>query len=91
MVLGAVPHDKICVIPNATLGFHAAYDLGINGRAITDPEAMMLYSLYPTRVQRWITARGGLSNERLEAVKAAPFTSDYCIISASGPWWQSRH
>jgi hypothetical protein len=66
MVLGALPHDKICVTPHATLGFHAAYDLGINGRAITDPEAtMMLYSMYPTPVQRWIAARGGLTPQMI--------------------------
>jgi hypothetical protein len=61
LVLAAVPRDKICVTPRATLGFHAAYDFGVNGRTITNPEAtMMLYSNYPTPVQRWIDARGGL-------------------------------
>jgi hypothetical protein len=66
MVLGALPHDKICVTPHATLGFHAAYDLAINGRAITDPEAtMMLYSMYPMPVQRWIKARGGLTRQMI--------------------------
>ncbi len=48
IVLGAVPHDKICVTSNANLGFHAAWDFGTNGRAITNPEAtQMLYSMYP--------------------------------------------
>ena len=62
IVLGAVPHDKICVTSRATLGFHAAYDFGINGRSITDREAtMMLYSIYPMPVRRWIAARGGLT------------------------------
>ena len=61
MVLGAVPHDKICVTSHAALGFHAAYDFGINGRTFTNRGAtMMLYSTYPTTVQRWIAARGGL-------------------------------
>ena len=61
IVLGAVPHDKICVTSHAALGFHAAYDFGIDGRTFTNREAtMMLYSMYPTRVQRWIAARGGL-------------------------------
>ena len=50
IVLGAVPHDKICVTSHATLGFHAAWDFGANGRAITNPEAtQMLYSMYPSR------------------------------------------
>ena len=62
IVLGAVPHDKICVTSRATLGFHAAWDFGANGRTIMDREAtMMLYSMYPMPVQRWIAARGGLT------------------------------
>ncbi|MGY2847664.1 transposase [Bradyrhizobium sp. USDA 4509] len=44
IVLGAVPHDKICVTSRAALGFHAAYDFGTNGRTFTNREAtMMLY------------------------------------------------
>jgi len=62
IVLGAIPHDKICVTSHAMLGFHAAWDFGANGRAITNPEAtQMLYSMYPSRVRRWISARGGLT------------------------------
>jgi hypothetical protein len=62
IVLGAIPHDRICVTAHATLGFHAAWDFGANGRAITNPEAtQMLYSMYPTQVRRWITRRGGLT------------------------------
>lgn len=62
LVLGAVPHDKICVTPRATLGFHAAYDFGAHGRTITNPDATeMLYSTYPAPVQHWIAARGGLT------------------------------
>ena len=57
IVLGAVPHDKICVTSHANLGFHAAWDFGANGRAITNPEAtQMLYSMYPSPVRRWIAA-----------------------------------
>jgi hypothetical protein len=62
IILGAVAHDKICVTSNATLGFHAAWDFGANGRAITNPEAtQMLYSMYPSPVRRWIAQRGGLT------------------------------
>jgi len=62
IVLSAVPHAKICVTSRATLGFHAAWDFGANGRTITDREAtMMLYSMYPMPVRRWIAARGGLT------------------------------
>jgi hypothetical protein len=66
IVLGAVPHDKICVTSRAALGFHAAYDFGINGRTFTNREAtMMLYSMYPTPVRRWIVARGGLTPQMI--------------------------
>src|SRR6516225_7382626 len=62
IVLGAIPHDKICVTSHATLGFHAAWGFGANGRAITNPEAtQMLYSMYPSPVRHWIAQRGGLT------------------------------
>jgi hypothetical protein len=62
IVLGAVPHDRICVTSKANLGFHAAWDFGSNGRAVTNPEAtQMLYSMYPSQVRRWIAHRGGLT------------------------------
>lgn len=66
IVLGAIPHDRICVTSHAMLGFHAAWDFGSNGRAITNPEAtQMLYAMYPSRVKRWITQRGGLTPHML--------------------------
>lgn len=62
IVLGAIPHDRICVTSHATLGFHAAWDFGANGRAVTNPEAtQMLYAMYPSAVKRWIARRGGLT------------------------------
>ena len=66
IVLGAVPHDKICVTSHANLGFHAAWDFGANGHAVTNPEAtQMLYSMYPSQVRRWIAQRGGLTPRML--------------------------
>ena len=62
IVLGAIPHDRICVTSHANLGFHAAWDFGANGRAVTNPEAtQMLYSMYPSQVRHWISQRGGLT------------------------------
>src|ERR1700753_2385866 len=62
IVLGAIPHDKICVTSHATLGFHAAWDFGATGGAVTNPEAtQMLYSMYPSSVRHWISQRGGLT------------------------------
>jgi hypothetical protein len=66
IVLGAIPRDRICVTPRATLGFHAAYDFGMDGRTIPDRDAtIMLYSMYPMPVQRWIAARGGLTPQMI--------------------------
>lgn len=66
IVLGAIPHDRICVTSHAELGFHAAFNLGMNGNAFTNPEAtMMLYSMYPRSVRRWIAARGGLTPQMI--------------------------
>jgi len=66
IVLGAVPHDRICVTSHANLAFHAAWDFGANGRAVTNPGAtQMLNSLYPSPVRRWIAARGGLKPQMI--------------------------
>ncbi len=62
IVLGTVPHDRICVTSRARLGFHAAWDPGSAGRQITNPEATQtLYMMYPMEVRRWIDQRGGLT------------------------------
>jgi hypothetical protein len=62
IVLGTVPHDKICVTSRARLGFHAAWDFGARGRKITNSEATQsLYSMYPFEVRHWIDQRGGLT------------------------------
>ena len=66
IVLGVVPHDKICVTSRATFGFHAAWDFAANGREVTNPDATQtLYSMYPSPVRRWIAARGGLKPQMI--------------------------
>ena len=66
IVLGAVPHARICVTSRANLGFHAAWDFGANGRQVANPGAtQMLYSMYPSPVRRWIAARGGLKPQMI--------------------------
>jgi hypothetical protein len=58
---GAVSPDRICVTSRANLGFHAAWDFGARGQAVTNPEATrMLFSMYPANIRRWINQRGGL-------------------------------
>ena len=84
IILGAVAHDKICVTSQANLGFHAAWDFGANGRAITNPEAtQMLYSMYPSAVRRWIAQRGGLKPQMI-FLRGKQLTSMYrpCYLEA---------
>src|SRR6201746_2778722 len=84
IVLGAGPHDKLCVTPHANLGFHAAWDFGANGRAVTNPEAtQMLYSMYPSEIRRWISRRGGLP-PRMIFLRGPQLTAIYkpCYLDA---------
>ena len=62
IVLSAIPRSRICVTSKARLAFHAAWDFGVRGRAVTNPEATeWLYSMYPSQVRHWIADRGGLT------------------------------
>src|ERR1700760_4281011 len=88
IVLGAVPHDKICVTSHANLGFHAAWDFGANGRAVTNLEAtQMLYSMYPSPIRRWIASRGGLTPHMI-FLRGKQLTSMYrpCYLDAQAAW-----
>jgi hypothetical protein len=63
IVLGVIPHDRICVTPRARLAFHAAWGPGYRGQRIANYEATQrLYSMYPFEVRRWIDQRGGLNS-----------------------------
>jgi hypothetical protein len=84
IVLGAIPHDKICVTSHASLGFHAAWDMDEEGRAIANPEAThMLYSMYPPQVKKWINQRGGLT-ARMIYLRGKELMSMYhpCFLDA---------
>jgi len=66
MVLGIVPHDRICVTRNAELGFHAAWRPGFLGFHETNATATRaLWSFYPNPVRQWIIRNGGLGPEML--------------------------
>jgi hypothetical protein len=61
LVLGIVPHDRICVTENAVLGFHAARRPGLFGATvINDPGTRTLWNMYPDAVRQWISRNGGL-------------------------------
>lgn len=62
LVLGIVPRSKICVTRRATLGFHAAWMPGPNGKPVpSNVGTQALWDMYPAHVRQWITSRGGLS------------------------------
>jgi hypothetical protein len=61
MVLGIVPYERICVTPNAVLGFHAAWRSGFLGlKVINEPATQTLWRLYPSAIRQWIARNGGL-------------------------------
>lgn len=62
LVLGIVPRNKICVTRRATLGFHAAWMPGPNGKPVrSEVGTQALLDIYPQHVKQWISSRGGLS------------------------------
>jgi hypothetical protein len=66
LVLGMVPHDRICVTQNALLGFHAAWRPGFLGvKAINEPGTRTLLSFYPPPIRDWIARHGGLGSETI--------------------------
>ena len=74
VVLGIVPLNRICVTPNASLGFHQAYfdqsyTLGV--KVISDAGTADLMSYYPSPVKDWIKRQGGLTPE-MKKVKNGP-------------------
>jgi hypothetical protein len=66
LVLGIVPRERICVTRRATLGFHAAWMPGPEGRPIPSAAGTQaLWEMYPHNVRRWIRSRGGLSSKMM--------------------------
>jgi hypothetical protein len=61
LVFSIVPHDPICVTPNAVLGFHAAWRPGLRGfEIINDPGTRTLWNIYRMPIRQWISRNGGL-------------------------------
>lgn len=66
MVLGAIPHNRICVTSRAFFGFHAAFRVDQSGRQVASLEGnSLLVSHYPRQVRNWIARRGGLSRQMM--------------------------
>jgi hypothetical protein len=66
LVLGIVPRDRICVTRKATLGFHAAWMPGPEGKPVHSVVGTQaLWEVYPQHLKRWINARGGLQRKMI--------------------------
>jgi hypothetical protein len=66
LVLGLVPRAQLCVTARARFGFHSAWMPASDGRSIiSSVGTRMLWDIYPTTVQNWISRHGGLSREMI--------------------------
>ena len=65
LLLGVIPHNRICVTPRAVLAFHAAWEISLTGAQTNTPATKYLWSRYPDGVRRWIARRGGLRSETI--------------------------
>ena len=65
LLLGVIPHDRICVTPRAALAFHAAWDPSLTGAQISAAGTKYLWSHYPDGVRRWIARHGGLRSQTI--------------------------
>jgi hypothetical protein len=62
LLLGIIPHDRICVTRQAELGFHAAsyYDDASRSLVPTREGSRLVMRLYPASIRSWIARHGGL-------------------------------
>jgi hypothetical protein len=66
LVLGLVPHDRLCATSRAHFGFHAAWMRNMDGYPIHSAMGTRaLWNIYPVSVRRWIEQHGGLSNQMI--------------------------
>jgi hypothetical protein len=66
LVVGIVPHNKICVTPRASLGFHEAYtvqNFPFRTKVANAAGTADLMSYYPDTVKDWIRRNGGLTTD----------------------------
>lgn len=62
MLLGLVPRHQVCATPNATLGFHAAWQFNKSGDRVASASGTRdLMKTYPASVRAWIVKHGGLT------------------------------
>ena len=85
LVLGTVPKERICVTSRANLGFHAAWNMGLGGRAIYSEEGTrLLWEIYPNQVRSWIRRKGGLKPQMIY-LKGKELASMYATCPSAQP------
>ena len=66
LLLGIIPHNRICATSRARFGFHAAWMPDDEGRPVTSPlGTQALWKIYPNSVRRWINRHGGLTRRMI--------------------------
>jgi hypothetical protein len=61
LLLGIIPHERICVTSRARLGFHAAWKPDAAGnKRLSHEGTKALWDIYPTNVRSWLSRHGGL-------------------------------
>src|SRR5262245_6836031 len=66
LALAVIPRDRICMTPNAVLGFHAAWMPGADGQPVrSSGGTRLLMAAYPPRIRYWINPRGGLHSKTI--------------------------
>jgi hypothetical protein len=66
LVLGMIPHERLCVTRRARLGFHAAWAYAPDGRVVPSQSGTAsLMQIYPPQVRSWIARRGGLTSKMI--------------------------
>jgi hypothetical protein len=62
LALAVIPRNRICVTPNAVLGFHAAWTTDRYGHTLTSSGGTsLLMASYPSPIKSWIARQGGLN------------------------------
>jgi hypothetical protein len=64
LVLGMIPHDRICATPRASLGFHMAYyepSTPDGAKVVSYVGTADFMAHYPDSVKAWLQRQGGLT------------------------------
>ena len=66
MVIGMIPHDRVCATPKAVLGFHAAFRRTADGGTVASTDATkFMMNAYPPELRKWINQHGGLTTQMI--------------------------